>query len=526
MQNGLDSENEDILSSHVEDTFRILVTKFGKDALTYIPSTLIPSFVSFASVFIFTRIFTPGDYGKYVLAISLIGMFDLLLSGWLQQATLRHRAKYVENNNTHLFNRNLMKILIIISFFVLSTSCILYFLLKSLINPYIKIYWSSIVLIITGLWFTNLYCILLADLKSRTYALLIIVNSILSFMFTIIWVLFIDRDISALIIGLFLSQLCLLGPLIFLSGIFGREVNTCQEQASHIKYERKLLNFFKEVARYGFPLIGWLLGSFILTFSDRYMIQVFKGSAEVGIYAPNYNLVKNAFGLISAPMVLAAHTILMKSFTITDNDMQSVMQTIREFSRYYLDVAIPFAFFMAAYSKDIVNLFLGEEFREGYIIVPVILVGFLAWDLAVFGHKVLEIENRTATMLLYVVISAVINIVLNLIFIPWLGFLGAAITTTIGYLTYPIMVYYGSRKVLKWRIPWRSIWKASAASMGMLVFLIPFKLFMPIHQPIIMLFISVLLGIVIYLTGLLILHEIESFKLEYIKKLFVHGTMK
>ena len=81
-----------------------------------------------------------------------------------------------------------------------------------------------------------------------------------------------------------------------------------------------------------------------------------------------------------------------------------------------------------------------------------------------YGHKGLEIRGRTRTMLGYVLICAATNVVVNLYFIPRYGYLGAAVTTLISFLLYPVLVYFGTRGDIAWRIPWRSMGKTGLAA--------------------------------------------------------------
>jgi O-antigen/teichoic acid export membrane protein len=72
------------------------------------------------------------------------------------------------------------------------------------------------------------------------------------------------------------------------------------------------------------------------------------------------------------------------------------------------------------------------------------------------GHKGLEILEKTRVMLRLVVIAAALNILLNFIFVPMYGYHGAAVTTFASYLSYPLMVWWVSRKNIRWYIAGRT----------------------------------------------------------------------
>ena len=64
-------------------------------------------------------------------------------------------------------------------------------------------------------------------------------------------------------------------------------------------------------------------------------------------------------------------------------------------------------------------------------------------------------------------LTSIVNIVLNIIFIPKIGVLGAAIATLITYASVGIIVLFLSRKYLRFGIDWVFIVKSIGASLIM-----------------------------------------------------------
>ena len=88
-------------------------------------------------------------------------------------------------------------------------------------------------------------------------------------------------------------------------------------------------------------------------------------------------------------------------------------------------------------------------------------------------------------MLGLVTVSAVINIVLNLLFVPEYGYFAAAVTTFVSYLTYPVLVYaITSSSDLRWRIPWHTIVKTVAVSLITGAILMLAKIVLPVEAPV------------------------------------------
>jgi O-antigen/teichoic acid export membrane protein len=354
----------------------------------------------------------------------------------------------------------------------------------------------------------------MADLHSLRYSLFLSIGSLLAFGIALIWIFFIRRDPLWIIWGLLLSDVILIFPLLIASSLLKGTRDIWGKER-----EEKVFRFLKRYAVYGFPLIGWFLGIFLLNLSDRYFIQAYQGSAQVGIYSSNYNLVLGIFNLIAAPIISAAHPIIMKTASSDNVDKGQLPDIIKSFSRYYLFVSIPIFIFMSILAKNIVTVFLGVEYREGYVIIPIILFGYFAWNFAMYGHKGLELEEKTKIMLFFVFICALCNVALNFLFVPLFGYVGAAVTSLIGLTLYPVLVYFGSRKTMPWRVPWAYIAKALAASSVMAGILLVFDRFLRPDSTLITLIIEGTLAAIIYLAGMAILGEVKVGRLAELRYL-------
>jgi len=430
--------------------------KLGKDTLAYAPASLVPAAINVLSVSIFTRLFKPSAYGQYALIITTVGITTSLLSAWIQQSILRYRAHFVEKGWKNDFDRNLLILLGTIAIGFLLLGIFSFPFLRTILGSYQRFYGIAVGLVVVGLCYSNLGATLQADLRSVRYSQFSVIQAILRFVLALGWVYFIAKDIVGLLWGMLLAQLILIMPMAYTLG-FHRVI------LHPAKVTIPFAEFLKQFASYGFPMIGWFMGAQLLNISDRYLLQIFRNSAEVGIYAPNYNLVASVFALVTAPLLTAAHPLLMKAAGSTDVDKKQLETLITSFSRYFLLVALPVAAFVSVFSREIATIFLGAEFREGHVIIPIILFGFLAWNFSMYGHKGLEIRGRTRTMLVYVLVCAATNVVLNLYFIPRYGYMGAAITTLISFFLYPVLVYFGTRREIAWHIPWKSMGKIGLA---------------------------------------------------------------
>jgi O-antigen/teichoic acid export membrane protein len=161
---------------------------------------------------------------------------------------------------------------------------------------------------------------------------------------------------------------------------------------------------------------------------------------------------------------MAAHPIIMNAWQ--NLRREEVPGLVKSFSRYYLLAALPVVAIVSVLGREIVEVLVGEEFREGYRIIPWVLGGTAAWGLAMYGHKGFELLEKTRLMFVLVVVCALLNVLLNLVFVPRYGFTAAAVTTFAGYALYPVLVFVLTRRGLPWHIPWRTAAVSAAAALA------------------------------------------------------------
>ncbi|MEL7049714.1 MAG: polysaccharide biosynthesis C-terminal domain-containing protein, partial [Pseudomonadota bacterium] len=98
----------------------------------------------------------------------------------------------------------------------------------------------------------------------------------------------------------------------------------------------------------------------------------------------------------------------------------------------------------------------GPEFLVGYPVMLILVVGFLfrsAMGPAEFILNMLGEQNRCAAVL---VAAAILNVILNLIFVPWFGLLGAATATSIAMSVSALLQYLVVRSRLGYDV---AIWQ-------------------------------------------------------------------
>ena len=433
-----------------------LMRRLREDTLRYIPSAVIPAALSIAGISVFTRVFDPLDYGRYAVVVAVTLIAASLLSGWIQQSVLRYLPRFNAEGRVDEFLVKLLHMIAVVSGTVLVLCFIVFPFMRDRLGAYVHYYHAGVLLVVSEMVFSTLNAAYQAGLKSKESTVFKSASAVLRLALALLFIFFVRRDVIGILLGAACANFLLFFPMLKGLGIAGGAKSLATS------FDTGLMRTF---AAFGIPMIGWMMCGQLLGLSDRVLIGAFRGSAEAGIYAANYNLVTMGFGLISTPLLTASYPLIMNAWE--SGDRSKITQVISQFTKYYVIAVVPVVVFTVLFSRELVTILLGSKFREGYTIIPFVTGGVMVWGVSMIGHKGLEIQERTRTLLMLVAISMLVNLSLNLIMIPAFGYQGAAVTTLIGYCIYPILVFRATRTSIGWLIPWRSIVKTACAGIAM-----------------------------------------------------------
>jgi O-antigen/teichoic acid export membrane protein len=417
------------------------VERFLRDINRYTFAELVPAAVGLASLVVFTRAFSTAAFGRYALAVTVVNVGSTLLYGWLEQGALRYEAgddgQVVATVNWGLG---------VVSALVLAVGVGLYPIVAPRLGDYSSFYVAALALLVLEGVFVTTKAVYQARLSSLLVTKLEVGRALLKLAFALVLSLVVLQDIVGWLWAGAVSALLTLA-VVSVRRTPGTEPDT---------------GTLGRLFRFGVPMIGWLLGYTLLEFADRLVLELYRTSDVVGVYAANYSLTTRGLLLLYAPLVQAAHPIVMNVWD--DGDVAATESLISRLTRYALLVGVPSTVGISLIARPLSGLVFEQAFGAGARIVPFAAVGVFAWNLGMIGHKGLEIEERTQLLFGGVTISVVCNLGLNLLLVPPFGALGAAVATAVGFGLYPVFVYTVEGGRVSWRIPGASVRNAVAAS--------------------------------------------------------------
>lgn len=201
----------------------------------------------------------------------------------------------------------------------------------------------------------------------------------------------------------------------------------------------------KDYLRFGVPLVPTSFLFWVIHFSDRLLIGRFMGSAAVGVYVAAYNIA-SVVQKISAPIYFV---LLPVAARLWDKGEQRECAGHFTYAvKFFLLLAIPATLGLTVLSRALLRALTTEEFVTGSAIVPLVAAGYVLLQSLGAGEYALMLAQRTRTILLLLIPSAVLNVLLNLALLPAWGLVGSAVATLLTYAAFSASLYVmGSRYV-------------------------------------------------------------------------------
>ena len=218
--------------------------------------------------------------------------------------------------------------------------------------------------------------------------------------------------------------------------------------------------------RYGLPLTGTLILSYIVSVSDRFLIAWLLDEAQAGIYAAGYDLANQPVILLMSIVNLAAYPLIVQVWE--HEGEESVQAYLARNLRLLLVVGVPATVGLAMLARPVGELVLGASFHSASAVIPLIALGTLLDGLRVYHTDLaFHLEQRTTRQLQIVTWVFLINLWLNLLWIPHMGIMGAAWATVVAYGIALALSIWQGKTVRQVPFGFQELLRTGGAGMGM-----------------------------------------------------------
>ncbi len=401
---------------------------------SYLKNTLILSLGKFATQFIsiillplFTRYLAVDDYGYIDLIQTYINLFIPIFLLCFDTAIFRFlidKRKNMESEKQIISN----------SFIFIGFQMILVIITAMLLNLFFEIKYFYLTLI-------NLLILMISNMlfqtcrgigKNKEYSIATIIIATINLIINIIAIVIFHMGAETILISSIIGNIFAILFMMFKIDFFAK---------FNFKYFNKTT--VKEMLKYSIPMIPNILSWWIINVSDRTILSVFLSTSANGIYTISCkfsNIINSIFSIFIMSWQETA------SLHINDDNKneffsKNINETLIFFTSLVIGciTCIPLVF----------NVIIGSEYIESYNYIPILLISCIFSILTAMIGGIYVARKDSKEIAKTSLLSAIINIVINITFIKWLGIYAACISTFIAYFVMMIYRIFDIKKYIK-----------------------------------------------------------------------------
>jgi O-antigen/teichoic acid export membrane protein len=185
--------------------------------------------------------------------------------------------------------------------------------------------------------------------------------------------------------------------------------------------------------KFSLPLVPLAVSSWVTRLSDRIIITIYADVAEAGLYDVGYKLSEGI--RVFTESVFQVYSPVMISMYTSDKSEFNVK--VGKFVTYFIWIMFFAAFYISIFSKELLWFFTAPAYHSVYTLIPVVVFGYFISAQQKYLGSVFSLRQVTYLSTIGYFLQALLNLGLNLAFIPTMGKEAAAWATffSLAFLT-------------------------------------------------------------------------------------------
>lgn len=369
------------------------------------------SILFFVTVVI-TRYLGVEEYGKFSFALTFTSLFSVLMDFGFNSLISRDIPK--KRELAKKYTDNILAIKIILSLITFIAIFILINLLNKSADVRNLIYLASVYVVIQG--FLLFFQFIFQSFEKMQYSFISRVSYTTFLLILAVIFIFLNLESFGILYAYILSTILAL----LISSILIRKY--------FVKFFLELdFKFWRYLIKESFPFFAGLTCTMIYVSIDSVFLGIFRNYQEVGLYQAAYKI----FFVFQTINLVHQALVPKLSALSTKKDLTQYNLLMKKVFLLSFSILIPIAIIISLFSKELLSIiygikFIGASFALQTLIWTEVLIFFSSF----WGYS-LMIINKQNKWFYSVLIGAVSNVVLNIIFLPKYGLTAAAIITLI-----------------------------------------------------------------------------------------------
>ena len=387
--------------------------------------------VSFFLLPIYTAILTTEEYGVVDLLNTLVSLLLPIITLQIEQSLFRF---LIDNRNNFKEKRKIISTVLISVTFQSIIYLVLFLTVSSLINNNYKYFLATNV--IASIFSSIMLQISRGLGDNKKYAIGSFLTAFFTIIFNVLFIVVLKFGAYGMLSASLLSNVICVIYLFFANKVY-----------KYLKINMYKKDLLKKLLKYSIPLVPNSLSWWIFDASDRLIVSLILGVGMNGILAAAhkfsavYITIYNIFNLAWTESA-AIH--------INDSDKEEFFNNV---INTVLKLFTTISFGIIAIMPFIFNYLINEKFGEAYNQIPILMIASI-FNVTLGLLTVIYIAKKdTKTIARTSIISAIINIIIHLSLIKFIGLYAASVSTLVAYFLVSIQRYIDiNKKYLKIKI--------------------------------------------------------------------------
>ena len=372
--------------------------------------------ITFFLLPLYTGILSTEEYGTVDLLNTLVSLLLPIVTFQVEQAVFRELIEVRGKKDKE--SRIISSAVITVIF-----QCIVYLIIFALISPFINNHYKFFLAtnVVANIFLSLLLQIARGFGDNKKYAFASFISALSTIVFNVLFLVVIKLGANGMLLGTMLGQIVATIYLFISLKLY-----------KYLKVKDYKKEVIKSLWKYSLPLIPNAISWWVFNASDRVIASAFLGVDQNGILAASlkFSAVYITFYNIFNMSWTESISIAIKDADVSDyfNKMFNIVLRLFTAMGIGMIACMPFVF----------PIMINEKFSAGYGLIPISIVGSLFNVVVGLISVIYVAEKNTKAIASTSIVSAVINIIVHLVLIKFIGLYAAVISTFVAFFVMSI----------------------------------------------------------------------------------------
>ncbi|WP_074434200.1 oligosaccharide flippase family protein [Bacteroides neonati] len=429
-----------------------------KNSILYLISTILVKATTFFLLPVYSYMVSPEEYGYVYIVAASTQLLMLLMQLSTQVCISRFLFDCKNNDEVKLLYSTVVITAVVFSTLIFVVVWLCGDTIANVINLPLKYFRLACLIPYIGLFYNLILSLLYARQDAKKVSLTSSTIGIINIVIQVILVYEMEDKAMALIISMLVNSIITF--LIFLFYSYPYFV---------FKYDYSRI---KSYLYYAISQIPSDLSAWLVSFTDRIVINKYIGPAETGIYGIG-STIGNIPSVVYTSMNQAYVPYAYSNFKLIEKSDNTAHNNIVNTTEILSGIVIMLITLFVIFSNNIVCLFSSSYASSSFIVVVMLIASLFDIFRIIYMQPLCFNVKFTKIKSAIWLFSGIINMGLNFLVIPKYGIYGGCLTSLVTYIVTFFLLLYFSKKAIPLSYRWINVWKVVIISIIMfpLIFL-------------------------------------------------------